>query len=301
MRKLNTITGMEKLDSDLLRTFLAIADAGSFTEGAVRIFRSQSAASLQIKKLETLLAQDVFERKGRGVVLSSVGEKLYPVAQQVTLLLDAVQADLKSNQLEGTIRIGIPDEYGDTILPQVISQFSRDHPKVELEVQCAVSSNFQNALECGKLDIAVFDEETPKPGMQVLSKQRMVWGASRNHSVHMDDSVPLALFACDCWWRDVALDALYQAGKKFKVIYTSESVAGVIAAAEAGVAICLLGERSLKSNLRELTQAEGFPKLPNSSLVLACRDGFDSELLSAMTNAIKDSFKEHFHSRGQNQ
>ena len=97
---------LNKLDSDLLRTFLAVADAGTVTGGAARIYRSQSAASVQIKQLEDLLGQPVFKRHGRGVVLSRVGEVLEPVARQVIQALDAAMAEITGGGLEGSLRIG---------------------------------------------------------------------------------------------------------------------------------------------------------------------------------------------------
>lgn len=90
---------MDNLDSDLLRIFVAVAEAGSVTEGAARIHRSQSATSLQIKRLEDILSQPVFDRHGRGVVLSDTGRKLFPVAQEVTARLDAALQEISKNSL----------------------------------------------------------------------------------------------------------------------------------------------------------------------------------------------------------
>ncbi|WP_253282958.1 LysR family transcriptional regulator [Ruegeria sp. HKCCD7318] len=103
---------MENLDSDLLRTFVAVADAGSVTDGAARIHRSQSATSLQIKRLEAILGQPVFDRHGRGVVLSDAGRKLFPVAQDVTARLDTALREISQNTVSGKLRLGIPDDHG---------------------------------------------------------------------------------------------------------------------------------------------------------------------------------------------
>src|SRR5680860_638412 len=103
---------MENLDSDLLRTFVAVAEAGSVTDGAVRIYRSQSATSLQIKRLEAILGQPVFERHGRGVILSDTGRRLLPVAQDVTARLDAVLRDISRDAVTGKLRLGVPDDHG---------------------------------------------------------------------------------------------------------------------------------------------------------------------------------------------
>ena len=291
MRESNHTFSAETLDSELLRTFLAIAGAGSFTKGAERIFRSQSAASLQIKKLEGVLGQPVFERHGRGVVLTPLGEKLRPVAQRVVGLLDSSLAEMRSDPLEGAIRIGIPDGYGEATLSRVIAEFARAHPRVELVVQCAFSADFPNALERGDLDIAVFETETAQPGTILLREEKTFWVASRHHLAYEQDPLPLALFDRACWWRERALRALQDARRTYRVVYTSESVAGVAAAIEAGVAVGLLGDSSLKDDFIILGEPQGFPVMPKSMLVLDRRSEVDSPVAQAMVTAIKRAFR----------
>jgi DNA-binding transcriptional LysR family regulator len=290
MSRTNTSTSAERLDSELLRTFLAVAESGSVSRGANRIFRSQSAASLQIKRLESLLGGQVFERHGRGVALTSTGENLLPIAQRVVRLLDGTLADLKAHKLEGSLRIGIPDEYGATVLPQVVAKFVRDNPRVELAIRCALSAGFPDALARGELDIAVYDTREPQPDADVLRTQRTVWATARNHRAHQADPLPLALFDRACWWRALALDALRASGRRFRIVYTSESVAGVVAAVEAGAAVGLLGEGSLQKGIAELTSNDGFPAMPSSNLVLACRNGPHPNALRAMAEAIRAAF-----------
>lgn len=286
----DNILAAERLDSELLRTFLAISGAGSFTRGAERIFRSQSAASLQIKRLEGVLGQPVFERHGRGVVLTPLGERLRPVAQRVVSQLDSTLAELRTDPLEGAIRIGIPDGYGEATLSTVIAEFARTHPRVVLVVQCAFSADFPNALERGDLDLAVFETETAEPGTVLLREEKTFWVASRHHLAHEQDPLPLALFDRACWWRERALTALDDSRRAYRVVYTSESVAGVAAAIDAGVAVGLLGESSLRDDFMVLAEPQGFPNMPNSMLVLDCRSDLESPVAQAMLSAIKRAF-----------
>lgn len=278
------------LDSDLLRTFLAIADAGSFTKGARRIFRSQSAASLQIKQLEETLGQAVFDRHGRGVVLSPVGEKLARVARRVVDMLDGSLAELRADPLEGAIRIGISDDFGPAVLSRVIADFTRVHPRVEVIVRCALSTDFPDALERGDLDVAVYEVEEAPAGTEVLREEATVWAASRHHAAQDRTPLPVALFDRDCWWRDRALDTLERSGRAYRVAYSSESVAGVVAAIEAGVAVGMLGHSALKDDLVILGEAEGFEEMPKSKLILDCRRGREAPILGAMLSAIRQAF-----------
>ena len=281
---------MENLSSELLRTFLAVAESGSITDGAARIFRSQSAASLQIRKLEETLGKPVFERHGRGVVLTELGERLLPVARDITRKLDATLCDLTADDLEGKLRLGIPDDQSKHSLSRIVGEFAQSHPLVELEVICALSTGFRDALASGDLDLAIYEAAQPQPGLAVLRRERTCWMVSRHHDLVSRDPVPVALFDRDCWWRDAALEALRGMDRSFRVVYSSQSVAGVAAAIEAGIAIGLLGETSLTPPLRKLGRDEGFGKMPVSNLVLGVRPDADSPSVRAMRKAVRRAF-----------
>ncbi|MGB3246687.1 MAG: LysR family transcriptional regulator, partial [Sulfitobacter sp.] len=189
---------MESLDSDLLRTFVAVAEAGSVTDGAVRIYRSQSATSLQIKRLEAILGQPVFERHGRGVTLSDTGRRLLPVAQDVTARLDAVLRDISQDAVTGKLRLGVPDDHGRAKLAGIIAAFTRHHPKVELDVTCALSTCFPDALDKGLLDLAIYEVERPSQHEEVLFEDPTCWMSSVYRDFSDDESLPVALFDHAC-------------------------------------------------------------------------------------------------------
>lgn len=291
MSKTHTMEAADKLDSELLRTFLAIAETGSFTNGANRIFRSQSAVSLQIKRLENLLGQTVFHRQARGVELTQTGQTLLPVARQVVGILDETIGALKIDALRGSIRVGIPDEYGETLLASVIASFTRDHPQVTLSVQCSFSAGFPEALAENELDLAVYLAESAPTGSLLLRNEQTHWVRSRHHCAHEQTPLPVALFDRACWWRDGAIEALQTSGKQYRVAYSSESVTGVIAAIQAGVAVGLVGESFITDELEILSSDFGLASLPASSLVIDCRDGFDTALAEAMTGSIMAAFR----------
>jgi len=286
----NILTNAVKLDSELLRTFLTVSEAGSFSKGATRIFRSQSAVSLQIKQLENVLGTAVFQRRARGVELTPVGEQLRPVAQQVIDLLDKTLGKLKGSALQGSIRIGIPEEYGETFLQDVIAQFVRNHPQVELSVRCSFSASFPEALARDEIDLAVYAVESPDNDVLLLRKERTHWVTSKNHMVHEQAPLPVALFDRACWWRDRALEALEESGKRFQVVFTSESVMGITAAISTGVAVGLVGEGSLRDEFKILRPGDGFPAVRDSALVLECRNGVSTPISQAMSHAIVAAF-----------
>jgi len=281
---------MENLDSDLLRTFVAVAYAGSFTEGAARIYRSQSATSLQIKRLETILGQSVFERHGRGVILSDTGRRLLPVAQEVTARLDAVLRDISQEAISGKLRVGIPDDHGRAKLSEIVAAFTRHHPRVELDVTCALSVNFPEALDKGSLDIAIYEVEHPSSREEVLYEDPTCWVSSAQRTFPINERLPVALFDHACWWRDAAIASLEGRGKPYRIVYSSQSVSGVIAAVEAGVAVGLLGRSSLHSDLSVVNETFGFESTPASKLVMASSKSQGTGPQLAMKAAIRAAF-----------
>ncbi|MEP3049374.1 MAG: LysR substrate-binding domain-containing protein [Roseibium sp.] len=282
---------MENLDSDLLRTFVAVAQAGSVTDGAQQIHRSQSATSLQIKRLESILGLEVFERHGRGVVLSETGRRLLPIANEVTARLDAALRDFSHDAISGKLRFGIPDDHGKARLAQIIASFSRQHPSVELDVTCAMSSGFPEALEKGQMDLAVYEVEHPVPGEEVLFEDPTCWMVSDKQDFTSCGTVPVALFDQSCWWRDAAIQSLAAMEKPYRVAYSSQSVSGIIAAVEAGIAVGLLARSSFQPGLSIAPAEFGFGPTPTSKLVLAAsRSPLISESLEVMKSAIRSAF-----------
>ena len=281
---------MENLESDLLRTFIAVAEAGSVTDGAELIFRSQSAASIQIKRLEEVLGRKVFERHGRGVALTETGQRLLPVARSVTERLDSALRDIASDGLCGKLRLGLPDDHGRDRLARIVGAFTQSHPLVELEVTCSLSAGFPDALAKGQLDLAVYEVEVPSATEELLFEDPTCWAASAVRDFSSVEPLPVALFDQACWWRDAALRSLEQSSRPYRVVYSSQSVAGVIAAVEAGVGVGLLGRSSLNDRVRVLGEADGFCLAPVSKLVLGVSENARSESVEAMMSAIRAEF-----------
>ncbi|WP_341235920.1 LysR substrate-binding domain-containing protein [uncultured Sulfitobacter sp.] len=281
---------MECLDSDLLRTFVAVTEAGSMTEGAARIYRSQSATSLQIKRLEAILGKSVFERHGRGVIMSDTGRQLLPAAKDVIARLDEVLRDISQEAVAGKLRLGIPDDHGRAKLAGIIAAFTRHHPKVELDVTCALSTGFPDALDKGLLDLAVYEVENPSQHEEVLFEDPTCWMSSAHRDFSADDILPVALFDHACWWRDAAIESLEARGKPYRMAYSCQSVSGVIAAVEAGIAIGLLGRTSLHSGLSVVGRNLGFGDTPASKLVMGASESQQDGPQVAMKEAIRVAF-----------
>ena len=281
---------MEHLESDLLRTFIAVAQAGSVTDGAERIHRSQSATSIQIKRLEGILGQSVFERHGRGVVLSEAGRRLLPVAQDVTARLDVAFRELSSASVKGKIRLGIPDDHGRAKLTKIVAELARKHPEVELDVTCALSAGFSEALAKGILDLAVYEVEVPAMNEELLTEDPTCWVSSAMQDFSASQTLPVALFDQACWWRDAAIASLEARQRPYRIAYSSQSVSGVLSAVEAGIGVGLLGRSSVHPGLTVVDHSFGFAPTPASKLVMCEGESQTSLPIATMKSAIRNAF-----------
>ncbi|MEM7320209.1 MAG: LysR family transcriptional regulator [Pseudomonadota bacterium] len=278
---------MRHLNSDQLRTFLAISDSGSVTAGADRIGRSQSAASLQIKQLEDVIGRPVFYRHGRGVTLTSEGETLHRVARQVTQALDIALDELRGGQLSGKLRVGLPDDHSRADLARIVSEFAARHPGVELEVHCALGSGFDAALGAGALDLAVFEVPEPQHGDDILRQDSLCWMCRQDFELVEAEDLPIAVFERDCWWRDLAVSSLEREGRRHQIVFSSESANGVLAAVQAGIAAALLSDRHDLTGLRPIAE---IPARFSTCLVMRRRDGAAGPILDAMSDTICRAF-----------
>ena len=193
-------------------------------------------------------------------------------------------------ELQGSLKIGIPDDHSREKLSSIIADFVRDHPKVELTVHCALSTGFSRQLVKGDLDLAVHEVETVAKDMVLLRREPLVWSISRQHSLLESDPLPVALFDRACWWRDAALQSLLESGRPYRVVYSSESVTGVAAAIEAGIAVGVLGLSDLPGGLRALAPEEGFAAVPDSQLAIEFGRDARDPLCAAMSRAIQRAF-----------
>lgn len=280
-----------RIDSELLRTFVAIADSGSFTRAGHAVHRTQSAVSMQIRKLEDIAGGSLFTRRARGVVLTPSGESLLTKARQIVQLLDQAEDAFSSDPLEGSVRVGVPQEYGATVLPDLLARFAERHPAVQVTVRCESSEGLARAMNEGELDLAVAVIDSGIADGETLLRDPTTWVASTRHSVHEQNPLPVAMFEQGCWWRDRALKVLDDRGRSYRVAYTSASIAGIQAAVTSGLAVAVLGQSMMPPHARLLTAEEGFSNLPGSSLVLQRGRRASSPAVAGMANSIRDAFR----------
>ncbi|WP_102224336.1 LysR family transcriptional regulator [Acidimangrovimonas sediminis] len=279
------------LDSDLMRSFLAVAEAGSVTEAAGRLGRTQSAVSMQIRRLEDLLGQPLFERQPRGVALTDRGARLLPYARRVSELLDEAAAALSERPLSGPVRVGIPEEYGERVLPGVLAAFAERHPAAEVTVRVDFSAPQLRALASGELDLAVtFAEGKEGPG-EVLGVDPTVWATSLAHGQHLQRPLPIAAFFRSDWCRDYAEGSLRRQRIAYRVAWTCDTAGGMERAVRAGLAVAPLSRSSMPDGCRELTAEDGFPPIDSSAIVLHRNPRSTTPAVEGMIEMLREAFQ----------
>lgn len=278
------------LESDLLRTFVAVADTGNFTRAAERVHRTQSAVSMQIKRLEDLVGGELFRRGSRGVEITRRGERLLSNARRIVALIDETSALLDAPALDGSVSIGIPEEYGQSVISHALSAFSKRHPGVELTVTFGCSAVHRAKVAAGELDLAIIFEWQDFSDGEILMTDPTVWVTSELHRMHEETPVPIALYGSAGWCRDFALRSLSQRGIDHRVAYVSDTNGGLKLAVTSGLAIAPISRSNIPAGCRELTAGDGFGDIDSSHVVMHRNPSARGPVVSGMAAAIREAF-----------
>jgi DNA-binding transcriptional LysR family regulator len=228
----------ETLDTDLLRTFVAVVDHNGFTRAAERLFLTQSAISAKIRRLEEHVGQALLARSTRSMALTAAGEIMLRHARTILRLDEETRARLAGSTFSGRIRIGASEDFADSWLPFVLRRFGTQHPGMHLVVELGVGPKLFAARQAGRLDLVVGSEGGSRVRGRLLWKERLVWAAAQDMlTLATGDVIPLAVFPQPCPYRAAAIAALERKQRKWRVAYVGSSVASVRIAALAGLAV----------------------------------------------------------------
>lgn len=273
------------LNTEHLNSFITVADCGNLTVAAGRLYRTQSAISVQIHKLEADLGATLFNRNSRGMTLSDAGKLLLPKARSIMADLKEAGA-LFEAPLKGMIRVAIPDDFNDTMLEKILTDFARSHPNVDVVAVSGCTSGYAEAVRNGEIDVAVCSGPNNDEGV-LLDIEKTVWAAKKDVRIDPSAPVPLAVLDRKCWWRDLPITALDAIERDYQIAFRSSSFASIQAAIRAGFAIGVLPLSCVCKNMTILTPADGFPTLPTARRSLLIGEKAPVDLANAMADAIK--------------
>ncbi|MDD0975440.1 LysR substrate-binding domain-containing protein [Pseudomonas fontis] len=279
----------QSIDSEVLRTFVAIAEQGGFTRAGEVVNRTQSAVSMQMKRLEEdIIQRQLFERDGRQVRLTAEGQVLLGYARRILKLHGEVFNTLRMPHMVGVVRIGTPDDYAMRFLPGILSSFAQAYPLIQVEVHCETSKQLMMRQD---LDLTIVTREPGYEVGQLLRQERLVWAAAQGFCPHEQRPMPLAMFNSDCFCRSWACNALEALGLEYRIAYTSPSLAAIFAIVSAGLAVTAQLQSLVTANLRILGENEGLPQLPVANVMLLRNAQTQSPMTDSLADYIIEGFK----------
>ncbi len=255
------------VETDLLRTIVMVAETGSFSRAGERLLRSQSAISQQIKRLEDAVGKRLLERNSRSISLTAPGEKLLDYARKIIALNDELVSTISEPDLHGKVRLGTPEDFATTKLPDVLARFAQAHPHVTLEVTCDLTLNLLEGFRADQFDLVLVKREpsSGKDGIRVW-REPLVWVAGQAE-IDRNGPLPLVFSPPPCVYRKRALDALERDSQPWRIAYTCGSLSGSIAAVKAGLGVTVLPKEMIPAGLRTVDTGN-LPDLKDTEIAL---------------------------------
>lgn len=276
---------MPMLDLALLRNFAIVARAGSISLASLQVGRTQSALSMQMQRLEELIGQPILHRSGSGVRLTTAGHKLLAHAESLLAQHDEILAEMCGTGLGGSLSLGCPEDYSIAFLPDLLRGFCALHPEVELRMVCAPSSELRPLLHRRQIEMALVSVPDVTSS-EVVRVERFVWVANEAEPALLRHAIlPLALSAPMTLDYRAACDAMEAVGRRYRIAFASNSLAGLIAIARSGHAISVLTRTAVPPDLH-IVRA-GLPTLPEIGIALEFADQRPSAAARALGDHIR--------------
>lgn len=250
------------LPTDLMRTFITVADLGGYTRAGEALNRTQPAISLQMKRLEDLLGEKLLVHDGRTVNLTSGGKVLAGFARQILQLNDEAVSRFRRTNVHGPLRIGLPTDYAVSFLQNAVTEFVHGNQAVEVEIHCDVSRNLLADLHADRIDLAVALITRAQDQYLVRAwEEQPIWVCALDTDIHKTQPLPLVTHPDGCEYRNRIVEALNQTGRAWRIAYSSPGISGLQNAVLNGLGVSALTRKTLLEGLRVLTERDGLPAL----------------------------------------
>lgn len=277
---------VELFDLVQLRAFEAVARTGSFTKAAETLGLAQSSVSQQVQRLETRLERTLLERRGRGVKLTQVGEAALIYARSMLALADQARRQFSEPSLNGSLRLGVVEDFATAKLGSVFAVFQKQHPRFELTFETGLSTSLLNALDVGDLDVVVAKRLPGRKKGDLLWREPLVW-VGQPEAIGEEGNVPLATYPAPSETRDLTLAALQSGGRRWSIVTQSTGLLGIVAAVEAGLGVAAFGRHFVPPHLRELPPDLGLPQLGTLDYVIDQRADPSDAALEAFVTIVR--------------
>ncbi len=255
------------IDTMTLQTFIALAETSSFTKAAQRVYRTQSAVSQQMAKLENMLKKSLINRDNT-ITLTADGEIFLSYAKQIFALHSEAIDRFREPDLTGEIRFGLPENFASVYLHEILADFSRIHPRIQLNIECDLTVNLFEKFKQGKFDIVLVKMNRPEDfpnGVDVWTEP-LKW-VGNGEIISNDKPIPLVLAPQPCVYRQAAIDSLDKIGRSWRQVFSSNSYTSSLAAVKASMGITVIPSRLIPDELHEVS-TKNVPNLPNTHVSL---------------------------------
>lgn len=280
-------------DIAVLRTLLAVDELGSFARAAAKVGRSESAVSLQLKRLEEQVGFSLFQRIGRNMTLTDAGEALIRNARRLVDLNDEAFSALPGASVAGTVRLGVPPDVAETWMSVALIRVARAYPAIRVQAVVDRSPMLIRQLDGSEIDIALtFATERATDAMWSAAFP-MCWIGPRGYT-RPQASAPLALAVFDppCFFRAAAGTALDTAGISWNIAHSSPNLMDLWAAVTSGLGITVRTGIGLPSQLSPLDADAGLPELPTVAMVMRQRgNGEATPAMSRLSDILIETLE----------
>lgn len=279
---------MKQFSLDLLDTFVCIIDAGGFARAEAALARSQPAISLQLRRLEDQLGQELLQRHKGPIKLTKAGESLLPYARRILRLRDEAMRELASARSIQPVRVGIPSDFAQSLLPKALARFADSQPNVALDIRCELSAALLAALDGGTLDLVIaMTAEKPDARASQIWQEEMVWvgAANARKKPFQQEVVPIIAQPESCIYRKRMSDRLSAAGRAFRFVMTTESHIGMVAAVKAGLGVTAVARSTVPPELSILERTD-LPELGHVSMAVYRHIDGPGEAVNKLTDLL---------------
>ncbi|QDL90726.1 LysR family transcriptional regulator [Paroceanicella profunda] len=278
------------IDMTALRSFVMVAETGGVTRAAARLHLTQSAVSMQLKRLEEMLGQPLLDRSGRGVALTLQGEQLLSFGKRILELNDEVWSRMTDTAYSGEVRLGVPHDIVYPYIPEVLHRFHHAYPRIRVTLDSSYTRKLKRRYEAGEIDVILTTEDVLDAGGETLDTPQLVWVGAPGGSTWRNRPLRLA-FENICIFRAVTQSALDSAGIDWEMAVNSDNTRSVEAAVSADLAIHACIDTTLPPYFERIRHTGALPELPHVRVNMYAASGPDSGPAQALAGMIREAYR----------
>lgn len=280
---------MRNLDITTLRSFVAVADSGGVTRAAGFLHLTQSAVSMQLKRLEEMLGLDLLDRTGRTIALTASGEQLLVYARRMIALNDEVISRLTDQAYEGEIKLGVPHDVVYPAIPQVLKQFHAIFPRVKVQLEASYTRTLKDQFSKGERDLIVTTETSLDQGGETLAVKELSWIGAPGGAAWRQRPLRLA-FCRFCTFRPHVVAALDASGIQWEMSVDTDSDRTIEAAVSADLAVHAMIDGTEPPYLEQVDHNSALPVLPSQQINLYGGNSASGEVHDTLARLLRGAF-----------